>query len=72
MSTINIPFSIQKENFTLNYLTIENTVSDHILGFCVFRDPGNVKCLCVDYGHNCTTDTWHDGRSKLECLNRRR
>ena len=34
-----MPYSI------LRYLTIENKVSDHILGFCVFRDPGNVKCL---------------------------
>ena len=34
--------------FDTSCLIKENTVYDHIWGYYVFRDPGNVKCLCYN------------------------
>ena len=35
--------------FDILYLYIENTVSNHIRGYCIFWDPRNVKCLWTDW-----------------------
>ena len=32
-----------------SYLHIENTIFDHIRGYCIFWDPRNVICLCLEW-----------------------
>ena len=36
--------------FDTLYLNVEHTVSDHISGYYIFRDPRNIKCLCPGVG----------------------